>query len=226
MVIYYGYFVNNNYYKPSTTITKLIDLTSTVHDGIKLDENFREYSRIKWRNPYLTVVVKSNPISHQRNLIFFNFKTRTSENKIGEFLTLKPINKNYVLYSNNKSKLINDNLDLLIPEKYSDIQPLLKNHSNDHVDSSFVVSLNGKSGLYILNKGEIIQPNKMSIYHIKGDKLLVQNEDKTYSIFKTTGEVFTTKKYDDIRIERKVNSQEIKVTCILDGKIDEYLFDN
>ena len=120
--------------------------------------------------------------------------------------------------------MINDNLDLLIPEKYSDIQPLLKNHSNDHVDSSFVVSLNGKSGLYILNKGEIIQPNKMSIYHIKGDKLYVQNEDKTHSIFKTTGEVFTTKKYDNIWTEQWKDSQEIKVTCILDGKREIWTF--
>ena len=33
-------------------------------------------------------------------------------------------------------------------------------------------------------------------------------------------------KKNNIRIESKENSQEIKVTCILDGKIDEYQFDN
>ena len=137
------------------------------------------------------------------------------------------MNKNHVLYSNNKTKLINDNLDVLIPEKYSEIEPLINLFGYDHViypDTSFVVSLDNKCGLYILNKGEIIRPDKMSIYRIKGDKLLVQNEDKTYSIFKTTGEVFTTKKYDKIDLESKENSEEIKVTCILNGKIDEFFF--
>jgi hypothetical protein len=225
IVICYGYFVNNKF-KTSTTITKLLDLTSSVHDGIRLEDN----SVINWRNPYLTIVAESfsaDPISLKLNHIFFNFKTRSFENKIGEFWLLKRINKNHVLYSNNKTKLINDNLDVLIPEKYSEIEPLINLFGYDHViypDSSFVVSLDNKCGLYILNKGEIIRPDKMSIYRIKGDKLLVQNEDKTYSIFKTTGEVFTTKKYDKIDLESKENSEEIKVTCILNGKIDEFFF--
>lgn len=225
IVICYGYFVNNKF-KTSTTITKLLDLTSSVHDGIRLEDN----SVINWRNPYLTIVAESfsaDAISHKLNHIFFNLKTRTQDNKIGEFWLLKRINKNHVLYSNNKTKLINNNLDVLIPEKYSEIEPLINLYGYDHViypDSSFVVSLDDKRGLYILNKGEIIRPNKMSIYRIKGDKLLVQNEDKTYSIFKTSGEVFTTKKYDKIDLESKENSEEIKVTCILNGKIDEFFF--
>ena len=127
----------------------------------------------------------------------------------------------------NKSRLINDKLEILIPEKYSEILPLENLYGIDKSsipDNIFVVGVNStnsytnKLGLYDIKKGEIIPTTKNNIYRIKGDKLLVENEDKTYSIYNLVGSVYTTKKYDKIEVSSDEN--KIIVKCILNGKID------
>ena len=180
-----------------------VDINANTYTSKAIDDKqnnlFTSYDEVEAIQNILkdgSIYYQTNTLKVKKNGLYGLINLRGKELLPCEYTSIEPIQgtKNSFVTVKNKLKgLVDDSGNIIIENKYSDIQSL----TDKYEDGYIVKNDSSQYGLINYNKKQILECKYEEIMHVTGNNLYVVKEDGKIEVVNNANEVLLTNAFDE-----------------------------